>query len=255
MSNKQTTKNAVGVSYVRSGNSLSVRIGSKLYTIDKSHANYEVVMKELRKSNAKRSATKLRKLVSIPKALRSYTSGLISIKNGILTYNGKELHDGLADRILALFKSGQNFKPFVLFLQNLRQNPSKWAVDTVYEFLKSKNMPLTPDGFFIAYKAVQSNYLDWYSGTFVNKPGAKFTVERNEVDDNRLQDCSYGFHCGNIQYISGFHNGEGRVMLVKVNPKNVVSLPSDASGNKIRICEYSVIKEYDGKPINGEIYN
>lgn len=254
MSPVKSPKNNASVSYVRSGNSLSVRLGSKLYVIDKSNANYTVVLKELKKSNAKRDIKKLRRLVSIKSALRSYTHGLIKIRKGVLTYNNKVLNDSLSERILSLFKSGDDFKPFVLFLENVRKNPTKWAKETVFDFLRSKNMPLTRDGCFIAYKTIQNNWTDWYTGTKLNTIGKTLKIRRKDVEENTLKDCGFGFHVGNLQYVNSFHSGEGRIILVKIDPRYVVSVPSDAAANKIRVCQYTIIKEYDGKLITSEIY-
>ena len=37
-----------------------------------------------------------------------------------------------------------------------------------------------------------------------------------------------------------------RVVIVKVNPKDVVSVPTDCECQKVRTCEYQVIADYEG---------
>jgi hypothetical protein len=49
-------------------------------------------------------------------------------------------------------------------------------------------------------------------------------------------------HGGNFAYASTFGGDGIRLMVVKVNPKNVVSVPINET-SKMRVCEYKVIDE------------
>jgi hypothetical protein len=68
-------------------------------------------------------------------------------------------------------------------------------------------------------------------------------TERRQVDDNTHAECSYGLHVGSHQYASGFRGANGRLLIVKVNPRDVVSVPSDGAAQKIRTCRYEVVAE------------
>ena len=51
-----------------------------------------------------------------------------------------------------------------------------------------------------------------------------------------------------MEYVEGYraeHAGD-RVVIVKVNPKDVVSVPTDCECQKVRTCEYMVIADYEG---------
>jgi hypothetical protein len=79
-----------------------------------------------------------------------------------------------------------------------------------------------------------------------NSPGRVVEMERNQVDDNKDQTCSTGLHFCGMSYLSHF-SGE-RTVIVKVNPADVVSIPSDYNGAKGRACRYEVVGELGVEP-------
>jgi hypothetical protein len=106
------------------------------------------------------------------------------------------------------------------------------------------NMPLTSDGCFLAYKKVRSNFFDIHSGTFDNSVGQKPSMPRNEVNEDSSQTCSSGLHACSFGYLGSFGSSpENKVVVVKINPKNVVSIPNDYNSTKMRLCEYEVIED------------
>ncbi|MHA1290409.1 MAG: hypothetical protein ACTSPB_23760 [Candidatus Thorarchaeota archaeon] len=130
-------------------------------------------------------------------------------------------------------------------MTNLKDNPSKRAVDELYGFLEKNLLPLTPDGHFVAYKKVRDNYMDIHSGTFNNSVGQICEMARNEVDEDKDRTCSSGLHFCSLEYLPSFGGWSGsRVMLVKINPRDVVSIPSDYNNSKGRACRYEVIGEH-----------
>jgi hypothetical protein len=131
-------------------------------------------------------------------------------------------------------------------MENLMNNPSKRAVDELYRFLEKNNLPITPDGHFLAYKKVRENYMDCHSGTFDNSVGKVCEMERNHVDDDKDRTCSTGLHFCSQEYLKSF--GGERTMIVKVNPRDVVSIPSDYNDSKGRACRYEVVGELGVNP-------
>jgi hypothetical protein len=131
----------------------------------------------------------------------------------------------------------------VNFMHNLMKNPSKRSVDELYGFLEKNNLPLTPDGHFLAYKKVRRDFKDIHSGTMDNSPGTIVEMERNQVDDNKDQTCSTGLHFCGLSYLDHFGGSDSRVVIVKIDPADVVSIPSDYNGAKGRACRYEVIGE------------
>lgn len=158
----------------------------------------------------------------------------------------KELHGTVVTRILDFLQAGLSPTPIVHFIHNVVKNPSEASQLELYDFLENKDLPLTPDGCFLAYKAVRADYLDCYSGTIDNSPGCCPSIERRKVDEDRRRECSYGLHVGSLGYIRSMYTG-GKVVVVKVNPKDVVSVPLDHNAMKCRVCCYEVLEEFKGE--------
>jgi hypothetical protein len=80
----------------------------------------------------------------------------------------------------------------------------------------------------------------------LNAPGCILEMERNQVDDNKDQTCSTGLHFCGMSYLSCF--GGERTVIVKINPRDVVSIPSDYNEAKGRACRYEVVGELGVEP-------
>jgi hypothetical protein len=148
--------------------------------------------------------------------------------------------------MITMLQEGFPIEPMVVFMENLMSNPSRQAVQELYGFLEKNNLPITPDGHFLAYKKVRDDYLDCHSGTMDNSVGRIVEMERNEVDDNRNNTCSAGLHFCGHSYLA--HFGGARTVIVKINPRDVVSIPSDYNDAKGRACRYEVVGEVGVNP-------
>ncbi len=210
------------------------------YLIDKTHPNYPMIKEAL----VAKDADSLAKLVDIPSAIREYAKGKVEVVDGEIIYDGEVVHNTLADRILNLMAEGFPFDGMIKFLENLMENPSSRSVNELYEFLENKGLPITEDGCFLSYKGIKRNWTDRFSGKIDNSVGQVVEFKRNKVDDNREHQCSWGLHTGALEYVKGYCTE--RVVLVKVNPKDVVSVPKDHNAQKIRVCKYEVLSEYTG---------
>lgn len=134
-------------------------------------------------------------------------------------------------------------KPLLRFLDNLLDNPSARAVNELYGFLEYGKLPITDDGHFIAYKRVRSDYKSVYGGEVDNSIGNIVSMPRNQVNDNKDETCSYGLHFCSFDYLSHY-SGE-KVVVLKINPRDVVSIPTDYHNTKGRACQYEVVGELD----------
>lgn len=158
------------------------------------------------------------------------------------------MNQTIARRMISMIKEGFDATPLAKFIDNLMQNPSNRAVNELYGFLEANNIPITSDGCFLAYKRVRDDYTDVYSGTIRNQPGDTVTMARNQVDDNPNQTCSAGLHFCSLEYLSYF--GGARIVTVKINPRDVVSIPIDYDNSKGRTCRYEVVSEMTVRPEN-----
>lgn len=183
--------------------------------------------------------------VQIEKAIAAQSlSTKISVTDTAVLYNGKPVNNTLTVRMLEFLKQGVGIAPMVPFLENLLQNPSYRAVQDLYSFLEKGGIPLTSDGHFLAYKYVRDDYKDCYSGTYDNSVGQVVEMPRNEVDENPSRTCSNGLHVCSYEYLPKTPHGQ-RIVIVKVNPKDVVAIPADYNDTKMRVCRYEVVGELD----------
>ena len=228
--------------FVIQGNNVTVVIGNKPHTIAKTHITYQKVVDAIKAGDW----DQVKEIIDPKKVVLNYGQGNVSIQGEKLFWKGEELNGALATRMVAMLQEGFDVTPFVLFMENLFRNPSKRAVDELYGFLEKNNLPLTPDGHFLAYKKVRDNFFDVHSGTMDNSVGRVVEMERNKVDDNKDNHCSTGLHFCGMSYLNQF--GGERTVIVKINPADVVSIPSDYNNAKGRACRYEVVGELGVDP-------
>ncbi len=171
----------------------------------------------------------------------------VSIMDGIVAYDDVPLHTSLTTRILEMHEQGFDVSYMALFLENLMDNPSYRAVNELYNFLEKSDLPITEDGHFLAYKRINGNFTDIHTGSMDNSPGMFVEMRRNQVNEDKTQTCSDGLHFCSREYLPsyGSYRDEYKVVMVKINPRDVVSIPTDYNDSKGRCCKYYVVKELD----------
>ncbi len=169
----------------------------------------------------------------------------IEVKDGNLYVFGDPVHSTLATRVISFLEHGLDCVHLFKFILKLNLNPSKRAVDELYTFLEHRALPITDNGNFLAYKAVREDYTDKHTGKFLNTVDSVLEMPRNKVDDDKNVGCSYGFHAGTVEYAKDFMSRDGHLMIVEINPADVVSIPTDCQFQKLRTCKYKVVGEYE----------
>ena len=231
--------------FVLTPSSLTILLGSKPYNIASTDKVYAEVL-ELVKANATEAevlAVINRAQAAVQKA--SQITPNIAIQNGVVTFKGQSIDNSLTTRMLSMLDEGFDLVPMAKFLENLMTNPSYRAVTELYSFLEKGQMPITPDGHFMAYKAVREDYKDIHSGTMDNSIGRVVEMPRNGVDEDKNRTCSAGLHFCSFEYLPHFAHTGGHVVLVKINPRDVVAIPADYNDTKGRTCRYEVTGEYE----------
>jgi len=235
---------------------LTVVLNNKSFQVLPDHLNYKMILEALPSA----TSDELLEMIDIEKAVATFSDGLVEIKNGQVTYEGEVVHGSISKRILEFMSKGLPFQPLVNFLNNLMENPSMQSQKELYDFLEHEHLPITEDGYFLAYKAVRSDYMDKYRGVFDNHVGNVCEMTRSKVDDDRGRGCSNGLHAGALNYVAGYgslENGD-KIVIVKINPADVVSVPSDCNYEKLRTCRYEVVGEYQGellKPLYSSVFS
>jgi hypothetical protein len=185
----------------------------------------------------------LRRCLEVKKSLSETPDGKFKLFEDSLYYDGVQLGPKMFARISAVFKTGVDITPIVNFLGNLHSNPSQASRDELYLFLEHNNLPITDDGHFLAYKMIRDDYTDCHSGTMDNSVGKIVEMPRGDVNANRHETCSRGLHFCSRGYIGEMGASARRLVVLKINPADVVSIPSDYNNAKGRACKYLIMEE------------
>lgn len=221
--------------------------GASPVCIGKSDGRFERAKELLKKGDH----VALEKLLDIAKAIALVSRGKFVVRDGLIQIDGEVLPNALSDRLLALVDAGEDTSPLEKFWDNLSENPSEGSRKDLFAFLEANNVPLTPDGHFIAYKKVRNDFKDIHSGTFDNSPGKVVEMPRSEVDNDSSVTCSRGLHVAAFDYAANrFGSQSEPLLLVKVNPRDVVSVPPDYNQQKMRTCRYEVLEVHQGGPLS-----
>lgn len=228
--------------YILQGDNVTLVIDGTPHTVNKTHVAYQKVVDAIKAG----LWDDVKSLINPVKTVINFSKGNVSIVDGEMFWKGQEFHNSLATRMIQMLTDGFDINPMVNFMNNLMHNPSRQAVTELYGFLEKNSLPITPDGCFLAYKRVREDYKDCHTGTMDNSVGRVVEMERNMVDDNRNNTCSAGLHFCSHSYLASFSGA--RTVIVKINPRDVVSIPSDYNDAKGRTCRYEVIGEVERDP-------
>lgn len=235
----------MSVPFIFVDGNLTVIVKNKAHQVLPDHTNYKMIMDALPTA----TEDELLNLLDVDKAVELYSNGDVKVEGNKVLYQGEEVHGSISKRILEFMKNGLPFEPLVKFLENVMQNPSMQSQRELYDFLQHENLPITEDGHFLAYKAVRSDFKDKYRGVFDNSVGNVCEMQRAKVDDDRARGCSDGLHAGALSYVASYGSVEAgdNIVIVKINPADVVSVPTDCNCQKLRTCRYEVVGLYEGE--------
>ena len=259
------------INYILGSDSITVFVQGKSYTINKQAKTFELVLAGVKANDVEKVIQAVNIKESITTALNQ-NSELVRLEDDKIFYANREVTGVIASRIFEVIRLGLDVTPMVKFLENLMANPSKRATDEGFGFIEACSLPITPDGCFLAYKRVNDDYKDVHSNTVLNKPYDLFTAEdisyidykqgkknevtveiqqelttvsmpRNLVNEDKDQTCSEGLHFCSYDYLKHFSGS--RVVVLKINPADIVSIPSDYNNSKGRCSKYQVVGEIE----------
>jgi hypothetical protein len=230
--------------YLIQGKNIVVIIDNQPHTVTSTHIGYEKIKQAIRDNDW----DAVKDVIDPKKQILEYGAGNVAIQGSKVFWKEREMHGVLTNRLIEMYQDGFPIEPLIAFMENLMSNPSKRAVEELYGFLEKGNLPLTPDGYFLAYKKVRADFRDCHTGTMDNSVGQIVEMERNAVDDDQNRTCSAGLHFCSKEYLSHFGGSDSRTVILKINPADVVSIPTDYNNAKGRACRYEVIGELGVHP-------
>jgi hypothetical protein len=223
------------VNYVILDNSLVLNFEGKTISIHASDSRFVAIKLAIAENN-------LEQIPAIVDVDKKYSAKDISFINNEVLVDGKPVHESIAMRLQAFKAEDLPTDNLVKFVRKLRLNPSFNSREQLFKFIEHNGHPITTEGNFIAYRGVTEDFKDMHTKTFDNSPGSVCEVSRTEVDDNPNNTCSFGLHVACFAYAKDF----GRKLVeVEVDPKDVVCVPTDYNGTKMRVSKFKVVGVVD----------
>jgi hypothetical protein len=243
---------------------------SDFATIPETHEQFQKILDLLLSGSA--TDEKVAELVDVFKGAAKRLTVLserVSTRGRELLFDGDPIHGEIVETILDLVASGDadKLKSVVNFLEKVKTNPDIRTIDGLLKWINNKDLIIAEDGDFLAYKGcrgIGDQRTSKHSGkAFVNgeeitgfipnPDGAVVSMPRSTVDDGGYNMCSTGLHVATHSFAKNFSSGDGDTVLVKINPRDVVSVPGDESFQKLRVCRYTVLHAVAGR-LDDKIY-
>lgn len=232
-------------------------VGDDQWSAAATHRNFTLICQALKSGNT--DIETLHDLFDVGDAIgRRFqkVSDRVSINGSKMFLDLEPVDDVITDVVVKYHLEGNDdYKPLVLFMEKVAVNPNEHSKKNLYRWLAKHRFMIAPDGDIIAYKGVNrkgDHFESSNAGTAAvngelyeaqripNIPGAIVEMPRSAVQHNPSIGCHTGLHVGNWRYASGFAS---HTIRVKVNPRDVVSVPTDSSDEKMRVCRYQVMEQ------------
>lgn len=192
-------------------------------------------------------------------------SDRVSIRSGVVHFDNKQMDNALSTQISRFVSSGvEDFNPLIEFMEKIETNPNEHSREQLFDWLNANDFTILPNGNFVGYKGVRvvdgqyesinhgsaiSNGVE-YNGAIPNPLGAIVEMPRDAVEHDPSVGCHQGLHVGTWDYARSF--AQGAVLKIEVNPRDVVSVPTDCGSQKLRACRYTVLEVID-TPVAGPL--
>lgn len=238
--------------------------GGKTHTMSAEHGGFKEVCRLLRAGEA--TEEHIMELFSPQKALdRAFkrVTERITVHSGAVHFDGDRVDNSLTQAILTFYQQqheGDHYQPLALMMEKILTNPDKHSQENLYRWLINMEFGIAADGDIIAYKGLKpggpgkpptssSSGTAWvdgvlHTGQIPNPIGAIVEMPRSKVTHDPRNACAQGLHAGTWSYAGTFTSGP--YVAVKINPRDVVSVPTDCNGQKMRVCRYKVIDVLTG---------
>lgn len=244
------------------GSHVAAVIDGQLFSATDRHAGYPALVAALRNGEP---TEVIRDLFDATQAVARRFEALserVTLANGRLYFDGDLIHNSLTEQVLRFIDEGiEDWRPLVNFFEKVSLNPNDHSREQLFDWLDRHSFAIAPDGDFLAYKGVRLhsgdkayesissgpavvNGVPHSSGPVPQSIGDVVEIARSRVVHNPSVGCASGLHVGDFSYANSF----GPVLLqVKVNPRDVVSVPTDCEWRKMRVSRYKVVDVLHGE--------
>ena len=238
---------------------VSAILDGNLYVAEGSHPNFSRIIDAVVNGG---DESQIADLFDVSAALTKQFNSLserVTFSNGSVYFDGDVVDNSLSDQITRFMEQGEDFAPLVKFMEKVYSNPNAHSREQLYTWLRDREFAITEDGNFLAYKSVWRDAENGYKsvsagraivngeevvGQIPQSLGDVVTMPRSEVTFDPSVGCHTGLHAGTLDYAESFSGDV--VLIVEINPRDVVSVPSDCDAQKLRCSRYEVKTECEG---------
>lgn len=240
------------LNHVYADPNLTVIIEGKVYQTTKEHPLFKILIECINNNDVigfTGSFNRNTLPLKVEEKIQTYLSGKCEIReDGNVYYDGQIVDNITSQTIKNLIKDGLPFEPMLKFLDKLFNNTSFRVREQLPKFMKFDGITISEDGCLLTYKAVKDNWWDKWTGvSHHNVVGSTQSMDRGRVNDDPQNACAVGLHAGSLNFVAGYGSGSDHIIIVKVDPADIVCIPYDCSSEKMRVCKYEVVCEYQGK--------
>jgi hypothetical protein len=224
-------------------NGATLFINMKPYTVGSDHPRYDDIINAARSGEWHTISPMVDIINTIKESIVKTDNPHLTIKNNSIIYKHITFPDDLSQYVINMIRDKFDLTPMINFMENLLKNPDHRVFQQLFGFMSYGKNPITPDGKFLAYKKVRSDYTSVHDGLTKHVIGEFVSMDRDACNSNPEQTCSTGLHFCSQEYLSNF-SGEN-VLVLEIDPADVVSIPVDYNNTKGRACKYKVVGELD----------
>ena len=195
----------------------------------------------------------------------------VTVSDGRLFFDGDEVNNAVAKKVVEFINEGvEDWKPLVAFMEKVFTNPETHSREQLFEWMERHAFSINEEGDILGYKSVRrvregSGQFDGFEfqsissgsedvmvdgkvfiGYIPQNVGSVVEMPRSVVQHDPSNGCGVGLHVANYRYATTWSSSDA-VLLVAVNPRDVVSVPTESNFEKVRVCRYRVVKVVDGE--------
>jgi len=164
-------------------------------------------------------------------------------ENPDIYLDGLKITGKVADMIVRFRQKGIPIQALRNFWAKVQKNPLLVGKESLLEFITANQVPLLPNGNFLAYKGVQATdregvFRSSHDASFLYTIGQPAYLPREQCTMDVHSACGPGLHVGGFQHAGGYGN---TMIDCEVDPSDVVSVPS-AESVKLRACKLLPIR-------------
>lgn len=249
---------------------ITVFLDGEMYVAQSSHPNFKRIVEGVLAEDE--SVVELFDVSRAAAKKFEHLSERVMLNNGHVFFDGEEIDNALTKQIVRCLNEGtEDFMPLVNFFERVAQNPSQHSREQFYVWLDRHKFTITEDGKVVMYKGVKVTQSDEgpkynsihagpaivngeaVNGHVPNNPGDLVEMARGNVQFDPGVGCATGLHAGTWEYARDFAGYSGAVLAVHVDPRDVVSIPTDCDAQKVRTCRYIVERVAEG-PVESAVY-